>query len=58
MLFVYKGVVTALRKTKLIPARESNDGEKKKLNTILLICVSALLVTTLIIVLLIFAGKL
>ena len=58
VLFVYKGVVTALRKTKLIPARESNDGEKKKLNTILLICVSALLVTTLIIVLLIFAGKL
>ena len=56
VLFLYKGVVTALRKSKLIPARESNDGEKKKLNTVILISISAVLVITLVIVMLIFAG--
>ena len=58
ILFLYKGVVTALRKSRLIPVRESNDGEKKKVNTILLICISAVLVITLVLVMLIFAGKL
>ena len=56
VLFLYKGAVTALRKSKLIPARENNDGEKKRLNTILLISVSAVLVITLALVMLIFAG--
>lgn len=57
-LFLYKGVVTALRKTKLIPARETNDSANKKSNTVLIICVSALLAVTLALVLLIFAGVL
>ena len=56
VLFLYKGVVTALRKSKLIPTRESNDGEKKRLNTAILISISAVLVITLVIVMLIFAG--
>lgn len=56
ILFLYKGIVTALRKAKLIPERESNDGDKKKLNTILLITVSAVLAVTLVLVLLIFAN--
>ncbi|MBQ3264832.1 MAG: ECF transporter S component [Ruminococcus sp.] len=58
ILFLYKGVVTALRKSRLIPARESNDGEKRKANTILMVSISAVLVITLILVMLIFAGKL
>ena len=56
ILFLYKGVVTALRKAGLIPSRESNDGDKKKLNTILLVTISAVLVVSLTLVLLIFAG--
>ena len=56
VLFLYKGVVTALRKSRLIPERESNDGEKKKINTVLLISISAVLAVTLVLVLLIFAG--
>ena len=56
ILFLYKGVVTALRKSKLIPARESNDTENKKSNTILIVCISALLAVTLVLVMLIFAG--
>lgn len=55
-LFLYKGVVTALRKSRLLPERESNDGENKKTNTILIVCISALLAVTFILVLLIFAG--
>ena len=58
VLFLYKGVVTALRKSRLIPERESNDGEKKKVNTVLLISISAVLAVTLVLVLLIFAGVL
>ncbi len=58
ILFLYKGVVTALRKSHLIPDRESNDGEKKRVNTILMVCISAILVITLVLVMLIFAGKL
>ncbi len=54
-LFLYKGVVTALRKTKLVPERPSNDNNKKT-NTILIICISAFLAATLILVLLMFAG--
>lgn len=56
ILFLYKGVVTALRKSRLIPARESNDGEKKRVNTVLMVCISAVLVITLALVMLIFAG--
>ena len=56
ILFLYKGVVTALRKSKLIPARENNAGEKKRINTALIITVSAVLVVTLTLVMLIFAG--
>ena len=58
ILFLYKGVVTALRKSHLIPDRESNDGEKKRVNTVLMVCISAILVITLVLVMLIFAGKL
>ena len=57
-LFLYKGVVTALRKSKLIPERESNDGANKKNNTVLIVCVSAVLAVTLVLTLLIFAGVL
>ena len=56
VLFLYKGVVTALRRSRLIPERESNDGEKKKINTVLLISISAVLAVTLVLVMLIFAG--
>ena len=56
ILFLYKGVVTALRKSRLIPERESNDGEKKRSNTILIVSISAVLVVTLGLVMLIFAG--
>ena len=58
VLFLYKGVVTALRRSRLIPERESNDGEKKKINTVLLISISAVLAVTLVLVMLIFAGVL
>ncbi|MBR1483675.1 MAG: ECF transporter S component [Ruminococcus sp.] len=58
VLLLYKGVVTALRKSRLIPARESNDGGNKKTNTIIVVIVSALAVATLLLVLLIFAGVL
>lgn len=55
VLLLYKGVVTALRKTKLIPTRDSNDGTNKKANTIIVVIVSAALVITLVFVLLSFA---
>ena len=55
-LFLYKGVVTALRKTRLIPERASNDTGNKRSNTIMIICISALLAVTMTLVLLIFAG--
>lgn len=54
-LFLYKGVVTALRKSRLIPERESNDSANKKANTVLIVLVSAVLAVTLTLVLLIFA---
>lgn len=56
ILFLYKAVVTALRKSKLIPSRESNDSENRKSNTVLIVCVSALLAVTFVLVMLIFAG--
>lgn len=54
-LSLYKGVVTALRKTGLVSARESFNNENKRKNTILLIVISALTVITLLLVMLIFA---
>ena len=55
VLFLYKGVVTALRKSKLLPTRESNDSENKRSNTIIMVVISALAVATMILILLIFA---
>lgn len=57
VLLLYKGVVTALRKSKLIPTRESADNDNFKSNTIILIIVSILIVVTLTLILFIFAGK-
>ncbi len=56
VLLLYKGVVTALRKARLIPTRESNDVGNKKTNTIIVVVLSAVVVATLILVLLSFAG--
>ena len=56
ILLLYKGVVTALRKSRLVPVRESNDDKNIKSNTAVIISISALLVVTLIFVMLIFAG--
>lgn len=56
VLLLYKGVVTALRKSGLISARENNDGAHKKINTVIAVVVSAVAVMTLLLVLLIFAG--
>jgi hypothetical protein len=58
VLFLYKGVVTALRKSGLVPERESLDGSNKLTNTVILVVVSALCVATMVLVLLVFAGKL
>ncbi len=55
VLLLYKGVVTALRKARLIPTRERNDGGNKRANTVIVIVVSAAAVATLILVLLSFA---
>lgn len=56
VLLLYKGVVTALRKSKLVPEREAYDGTDKKMNTILIIVISAVIVITLLLVLFVFAG--
>ena len=56
VLLLYKGVVTALRKSGLLSARENNDGAHKKTNTVIAVVVSAVAVMTLLLVLLIFAG--
>ena len=53
---LYKGVVTALRKSKLIPASGTDGGEHKKSNTVAIVSISAFLVVTLTLVVLIFAG--
>lgn len=55
VLFLYKGVVTALRKSRLVPERESADGNNKVMNTVILLSISALIVATMILVLLIFS---
>jgi hypothetical protein len=55
VLLLYKGAVTALRKSSLVPARESNDNANKRVNTVLLVVISALIVATMLLVLLIFA---
>ena len=55
VVFLYKGVVTALRKSKLIPETQS-DAQVKKANTALIVSVSALLAVTLTLVVLLFAG--
>lgn len=56
VLLLYKAVVTALRKSKLISVRENNDTENRKTNTIIIIVLSLIAVITLLFVLLIFAG--
>lgn len=56
VLLLYKGVVTALRKSKLVPEREAYDGTNKKMNTVLIIVISAVIVITLLLVLFVFAG--
>lgn len=56
VLFLYKPVVTALRKSGLVPRRESSDSENKRTNTVIILIVSALLVATMLLVMLIFAG--
>ena len=58
VMFLYKGVVTALRKSGLIPAQESSgesDDERQK-KTAVIITISAFIALTLILVVLIFAG--
>lgn len=55
VLLLYKPIVIALRKSNLIPTRENNDGENKRMNTVITVIVSALAVATLLLVLLIFA---
>ena len=56
VLLLYKGVVTALRKSKLVAERESYYSKNKKLNTVLIIIISAVIVVTLLLVLFVFAG--
>ena len=55
VLLLYKGVVTALRKSGLVPKRETSDGGNKVTNTILVVIISAVAVITLLLVMLIFA---
>ena len=57
ILFLYKPVVTALRMSKLISSRPSNDNaENKKVNTALIVILSLILTVTFTFILLIFAG--
>ncbi len=55
VLLLYKGVVTALRKSGLVPKRETSGSGNKRTNTILVVVVSAVAVITLLLVMLIFA---
>lgn len=57
-MFLYKGIVTALRKSKLIPQSENTDTKKSVSTTVLIVVTSAFLALTLLLVILIFAGKL
>lgn len=54
VLLLYKGVVTALRKSGLVPTREST-AQNKRANTVLVVVISAVAVITLLLVMLIFA---
>ena len=54
VLLLYKGVVTALRKSGLVPMREST-AQNKRANTVLVVVISAVAVITLLLVMLIFA---
>ncbi len=56
ILFLYKGVVTALRKSGLVKKRDGFVNENRKSNTVILISVSAFAVITLILILFIFSG--
>ncbi|MCR4564356.1 MAG: ECF transporter S component [Clostridiales bacterium] len=56
-MFLYKGIVTALRKSKLIPQSENSDTKKSVSTTVLIVVTSAFLAVTLLLVILIFAGK-
>ncbi|MBR1731692.1 MAG: ECF transporter S component, partial [Ruminococcus sp.] len=44
VLLLYKGVVTALRKSRLVPEREAYDSAYKRLNTIMIVVISAIIV--------------
>lgn len=56
-LLLYKAVVTALRKAKLVPVRDdATKGSKKKL-TAAVVVISAAAAATLLVLLLVFAGK-
>lgn len=57
-MFLYKGVVTALRKSKLIPDSDAQKSKKSVSTTVLIVTTSAFLALTLLLVILIFAGKL
>lgn len=54
VLLLYKGIVTALRKSGLVPTREST-AQNKRANTVLVVVISAVSVITLLLVMLIFA---
>ena len=56
ILFLYKAVVTALRKSGLVKRRDGFVNENRKSNTVILISVSAFAVITLILILFIFSG--
>lgn len=55
VLLLYKGAATALRKSGLVPKRDSYQSDHKRLNTVLVVVISAVAAVTLLLVLLIFA---
>lgn len=55
VLLLYKGAATALRKSGLVPKRDSYQSDNKRLNTVLVVVISAVAAVTLLLVLLIFA---
>lgn len=55
VLLLYKGAATALRKSGLVPTRDSYQSSNKRLNTVLVVVISAVAAVTLLLVLLIFA---
>jgi riboflavin transporter FmnP len=57
-MFLYKGIVTALRKSKLVPESENKQTKKSVSTSVLIVVTSAFLAITLLLVILIFAGKL